>query len=75
MEVSDNFYCKHFNVRNYLKNKIRVQKQFELCEIPRIGGAKRLKSGVCQRLMADEHFETFRNTAMSTQIVFEIGSI
>jgi len=31
--------------RTYLKNKIRVQKQVELCEIPRIGGVKRLKSG------------------------------
>ena len=33
--------------RSYLKNKIRVQKwQVELCEIPRIGGMERLKSGV-----------------------------
>jgi hypothetical protein len=27
--------------RTYLKNKIRVQKQVELCEIPIFGGAKR----------------------------------
>jgi hypothetical protein len=34
--------AKKPNNRTHLKNKIRVQKsQVELCEIPRIGGAKR----------------------------------
>jgi hypothetical protein len=40
MAEAESFYRKQFNVRAYLKNKIRVQKQVELGEIPRIGGAK-----------------------------------
>jgi len=50
-------------IRTYLKNKIRVQKQVELCEIPsrrRETLKKRSIHVVC------EYFEPFRNAAMGT---------